>query len=169
MTVQPTRSPLVRALDAALVAGAAASLAGLMCFTFADVVLRYLFAAPIKGGLEITELLMVGMIFSGLPLVSRRDEHVTIDTVEHRFPAGVRGALRRVMHLICGGALAGSAWLMHGKARTLAEFGDRTQLLAVPIAPFVWFMAVLLAITAVIHLAQTLAPEPGEGEGRWFV
>ena len=156
---------LARTLDRILVAGTAASLFAMMAFTFADVVLRYLFARPVRGGLEVVELLMVAMIFSALPLVSRRDEHVTIDTIEQHFPDAVKAALRRVMHAIAAAGLGGAGWLMYRKAATLAEFGDRTQLLGVPIAPFVYFMAALLAVTALVHLAKTFLPAPPSGEG----
>jgi TRAP-type C4-dicarboxylate transport system permease small subunit len=136
----------------------------MMAFTFADVVLRYLFARPVRGGLEVVELLMVAMIFSALPLVSRRDEHVTIDTVEQHLSDAVRAGLRRVMHAIAAAGIAGAAWLMYRKAATLGEFGDRTQLLGAPIAPFVYFMAALLAVTALVHLAKTFLPvRPREG------
>ena len=160
-------SRLARTLDRVLVTTAAVSLFALMAFTFADVVLRYVFARPVRGGLEVVELLMVAMIFSGLPLVSRRDEQVTIDTVETHFPDAIRAGLRRVMHMVAAAGLAGAAWLMVRKAATLAEFGDRTQLLGVPIAPFVYFMAALLAVTALVHLAKTFLPgEPGGAGAR---
>ena len=158
-------SRLARTLDRVLVTTAAVSLFALMAFTFADVVLRYVFARPVRGGLEVVELLMVAMIFSGLPLVSRRDEQVTIDTVETHFPDAIRAGLRRVMHMVAAAGLAGAAWLMVRKAATLAEFGDRTQLLGVPIAPFVYFMAVLLAVTALVHFAKAFLPEQSGGEG----
>jgi TRAP-type C4-dicarboxylate transport system permease small subunit len=157
-------SRLARTLDRVLVTMAAVSLFAMMAFTFADVVLRYLFARPVRGGLEVIELLMVAMIFSGLPLVSRRDEHVTIDTVESHFPDAVKAGLRRVMHAVAAAGLAGAAWLMVRKAATLAEFGDRTQLLGVPIAPFVYFMAALLAVTALVHVVKTFLPEQPGGE-----
>jgi TRAP-type C4-dicarboxylate transport system permease small subunit len=158
-------SHLARTLDRLLVAAAAASLFALMAFTFADVVLRYVFARPVRGGLEVVELLMVAMIFSGLPLVSRRDEHVTIDTIESRFPDVIKAGLRRVMHMVAAVGLAGASWLMYRKAVTLAEFGDKTQLLGVPIAPFVYFMAALLAVTALVHVAKTFLPGETGGEG----
>jgi TRAP-type C4-dicarboxylate transport system permease small subunit len=158
-------SHLARTLDRLLVAAAAASLFALMAFTFADVVLRYVFARPVRGGLEVVELLMVAMIFSGLPLVSRRDEHVTIDTLEQHLPGAIRAGLRRVMHMVAAAGLAGASWLMHRKAMTLAEFGDKTQLLGVPIAPFVYFMAALLAVTALVHVAKTFLPGETGGEG----
>jgi TRAP-type C4-dicarboxylate transport system permease small subunit len=157
-------SRLARTLDRVLVTTAAVSLFALMAFTFADVVLRYLFARPVRGGLEVVELLMVAMIFSGLPLVSRRDEHVTIDTVESHFPGAVKAALRRVMHAVAAAGSPAQAWLMVRKATTLAEFGDRRSFLGADRAVRL-LMAALLAVTALVHLARTFLPGEAGGAG----
>jgi putative Ca2+/H+ antiporter (TMEM165/GDT1 family) len=69
------------------------------------------------------------------------------------------------MHAVAAAGLAGAAWLMYRKATTLAEFGDKTQLHGVPIAPFVYFMAALLAVTALAHVARTLLPGQADGQG----
>ena len=68
----------------------------LMLITFVDVVSRYLFNLPLRGGFEATELMLLVLIFAGLPLVSHADEHV--DDGFHRphaaggrLPALVRG------------------------------------------------------------------------------
>ena len=79
---RPATSPL-RAVAGGL-------LFAMMTLTFVDVVLRYFFNAPIKGGFEVTELMMAVLIFAGLPLVSRKNEHVTIDAFDRFFPARVR-------------------------------------------------------------------------------
>ena len=64
----------------------------MMLLTFADVVARYLFNRPIRGGFEITELTLLVLIFAGLPLVSHADEHVTMDFIDRLLPP--RGAGR---------------------------------------------------------------------------
>ena len=53
-----------------------------MMLTTADVVGRYIFNWPIRGAFEITELLLLTLIFAGLPLASRADEHVTLDFID---------------------------------------------------------------------------------------
>ena len=69
-------------LDRALGAAAAVLLLGLLAVTTADVIGRYIFNWPLRGAFEITELLLLALIFAGLPLVSRADEHVTLDFID---------------------------------------------------------------------------------------
>jgi hypothetical protein len=69
-------------LDRALGFSAAVLLFCLMMLTTADVIGRYVFNWPIRGAFEITELLLLTLIFAGLPLASRADEHVTLDFID---------------------------------------------------------------------------------------
>jgi hypothetical protein len=78
-------------LDRALGAAAAVLLFGLMMLTTADVIGRYIFNWPLRGAFEITELLMLALIFAGLPLASRTDEHVTLDFIGMLWAPGDAG------------------------------------------------------------------------------
>ncbi len=157
-TVAPPSPPrgglarLAHAFDVTLAGIAGSLLFAMMLLTFADVILRYFFNAPIKGGFEVTEMMMAVLIFAGLPLVSRRHEHVTIDAFDSFFPAATRRAFRVLMHIVCAVTLVGMAWLLQRKAGTFAEVGDVTQTLKFPIAPFVYAMAVLTLVTAFVHV-----------------
>ena len=68
--------------DAALGIAASVILFLMMLLTFVDVVARYLFNWPLRGGFELTELMLLVLIFAGLPLVSHADEHVTMDFID---------------------------------------------------------------------------------------
>src|ERR1700745_1222094 len=89
-------------LDHGLGAAAAVLLFSLMVLTTADVIGRYIFNWPIRGAFEITELLLLALIFAGLPLASRADEHVTLDFIDMLFGPAGRLLLRRLSHLVCG-------------------------------------------------------------------
>src|SRR5712691_5124568 len=54
-------------LDRVLGAAAAGLLFFLMALTTADVIGRYIFNWPLRGAFEITELLLLTLIFAGLP------------------------------------------------------------------------------------------------------
>ena len=153
---------LANACDIALASVAGFLLFAMMTLTFIDVVMRYFLNAPIKGGFEVTELMMAVLIFAGLPLVSRKNEHVTIDAFDRFFPAGVRRVLHVLIHLVCAAVLVGMAWLLYRKAGSFAEIGDVTQTLKFPIAPFVYLMTVLTLATAVVHLAAAFGPPPAD-------
>ena len=146
-----TPSTWERRTDAVLGIASAALLIALMMITVADVVLRYLFAAPLRGAFELTELGLLVLIFAGLPLVSRADEHVTMDFVDRILPAGGRRCIVRAVHALTAAVMLLLAWVVWLKAGKIAGYGDTTESLKVPIAPFVYFMAVTIAATGAVH------------------
>jgi TRAP-type C4-dicarboxylate transport system permease small subunit len=60
-------------------------LAGLMLMTVADVVLRYFFNAPILGSFEITEYLLVVIVFFALPWAALKRVNVRVDLIVGKF------------------------------------------------------------------------------------
>jgi len=151
-------------LDRALGAAAAVLLFSLMMLTTADVIGRYIFNWPLRGAFEITELLLLALVFAGLPLASRADEHVTLDFIDMLLGDRGRLLLRRIVDLICGLLFLGLAWRVWIKADRIAGYGDTTEVLRVPVAPFVYFMAAMVALTGIVHLAKVIFPPPPRGE-----
>ena len=56
----------------------------MMAVTFADVVGRYLFSAPIYGAAEIIQVMLAITIFSAMGLVSHNDQHIAVDVFDAR-------------------------------------------------------------------------------------
>jgi TRAP-type transport system small permease protein len=148
---------------------AAAALFAIMWLTLFDVAGRKLIDTSVTGSLEMTEMLMVLVIFAGMPLVSLRGEHVVFDSLDPLLEAWVRRAQGFVVDLLCAAALAGMAWLMWVKAGNMMQYGDTTAQLKIPQGPFVYLMSVLCALTGLVHLLLTFAPishhHPGVDEG----
>ena len=149
---------LKRTLEALCGALAATALFGIMWLTLADVGGRKLISTSVPGSLELTEMLMVLVIFAGLPLVSLRGEHVVFDSLDPLLERWVRRAQGFVVELLCAAALAGVAWLMWVKAGNMMEYGDTTAQLKIPQGPFVYLMSLLCALTALVHLLLIFAP-----------
>jgi TRAP-type C4-dicarboxylate transport system permease small subunit len=145
-----------RRADAVLGIASAATLTMMMMITVADVVLRYLFAAPIRGAFELTELGLLVLIFAGLPLVSRADEHVTMDFIDRVLSPRARVPFARVVHALTAAVMLGLAWLMWLKAGKIAGYADTSESLKIPLAPFVYFMAIMIATTGAIHVWKAL-------------
>src|SRR5262245_52247681 len=101
MTSSSHTSEAAAWLDRALGAAAAILLFCLMLLTTVDVIGRYIFNWPIRGAFETTELLLLALIFAGLPLASRADEHVTLDFIDMALSDGGRLLLRRFVDLVC--------------------------------------------------------------------
>ena len=140
-----------------------------MWLTLFDVAGRKALSASVPGSLELTELLMVVVIFAGLPLVSLHGEHVVFDSLDRWLPAPVRRVQGVLVDGACAFALLGLAWLMWQKAGQIAQYGDTTAQLKIPQAPFVYGMAALCVVTALVHIRLLFTPvvhhHPGVDDG----
>jgi TRAP-type C4-dicarboxylate transport system permease small subunit len=138
-----------------------------MALTFLDVLGRKLVSSSIPGSLEMTELLMVVVIFAALPLVSRRGEHVEFDSLDPYLPPWVRRAQWVLVQLLCGAALLALAWLMWRTGDQFLQNGETTAQLQILKAPFIYGMAVLCGLTGLVHLLllRDGPQEHAEGEG----
>lgn len=159
MTTAPTAWE--RRFDAVLGVASSVLLAGMMLLTFVDVVARYLLNRPIRGGFEITELMLLVLIFAGLPLVSHADENVTMDFIDRILPPAALRVLVRVVHALCAAVMFFLAWQVWIKAGRIASYGDTTDVLRITVGPFVYFMDAMIAVTGLIHAYKVFAP--GEG------
>ncbi|MBN9373728.1 TRAP transporter small permease [Hydrogenophaga sp. YM1] len=141
---------------------AAMALFSIMLLTLVDVTGRKFFSHSVPGGLEVTEILMVIVIFGALPLVSWRGEHVVFDSLDAFIPSGLRRIQQRVVHLFCAIAFAWMARLMLLRADRFLDYGDITVHLQLPMAPVAWMMALFLFVTALVHLVFVFfrPPEP---------
>ena len=140
----------------------------MMLITAVDVAGRYLFNRPIAGGFELTEILLAALIYCGLPLVSARREHIVIDTFDPLFSERMKRVLDMAAEVVCAVALAGVGWLIFLRANRVAEYGDTTSVLKLPLAPVVYLMAVMITVAAVIHLLLILVPH-GADDGKSIV
>src|SRR3954467_8707439 len=89
----------------------ATALFAIMALTFLDVGGRKLLDNSIPGSLELTELLMVIVIFGALPLVSLRGEHVVFDSLDSHLPPAVLRWQQALINLLIAAALIGLAAL----------------------------------------------------------
>jgi TRAP-type C4-dicarboxylate transport system permease small subunit len=141
-----------RAVVPVLGAIAAAVLFGLMLITCLDVVGRYFFGRPVYGAFEITEMLLAMLIFAALPLVTIRNEHVTVDVLDPITPEWVF----RLQHVIgCAFGLFSTgylAWRLWIRALSMDAAGETTAQLKFKLAYLTYAMSILMALTAVALL-----------------
>lgn len=145
----------------------ALALFAIMTLTFFDVGGRKLMSRSITGSLELTELLMVVVIFASLPLVSRRGEHVVFDSLDSVWPAWFLRLQGVLVNLLCGSLMLGLMWLMWKTGVQFTETGETTAQLHILKAPFIYGMSALCGVTGLVHLAQIVRPPEAlqEGEG----
>ncbi len=140
------------------------SLAAMALLTLVDVLGRYVFSFPVRGSVELTELLMVAVIFSGIPLATKAHAHVAVDLVT--LALGPRA--RRVQTVLAHGIALGASGLFGavtwGRAMAAREFQDQTTMLGIPLAPMVFFMSALLFVNALGNAAQLWQALTGRSE-----
>ena len=145
-----------RRTDALLGVAASAILLAMMLLTVVEVIARYRLRIPIPGAFEISELMLVVLIFAGLPLVSFSDEHAVMDFIDRLLgPRGQR-VLHRLVHGVSGAFMFLLTWLMWLKADRIWAYRDATDVLRILYGPFVYFMALSLALAGVIHLYKVV-------------
>ena len=145
-----------RRADAFLGVAASVILLAMMLLTVVDVVARYVFSRPVRGAFEITELMLVVLIFAGLPLVSFSDEHAVMDFIDRVLGPRGRRALERAVQATSAAFMFLMAWLTWLKADRIWAYRDATDVLCVVYGPFVYFMAATLALAGVIHLHKVV-------------
>jgi TRAP-type C4-dicarboxylate transport system permease small subunit len=134
---------------------------GLMALTVVDVGMRYGFNAPMKGSFEITELTVAVMMYAGFPLVSLRNQHVSIDLFDRLFTPRVKRLVDGAAQLLCAAIFMGVALLLWRKTGRMTMSGDLTVSLQISVLPFVYVMAFFSAATALIHLCRLVALATG--------
>lgn len=125
----------------------------MMCLTVTDVFARYVFVLPIPSAVELTELLMVATVFFALPVVTVSGGHVAVDLIDAVVGTKIAKLLVSASYVGLAVAFAVLSWRLAEKAAGLAAFGDTTQVLRLPLFPFVYLMAGLVAISAASALA----------------
>jgi TRAP-type C4-dicarboxylate transport system permease small subunit len=152
-----SRAEWGRRVEVLLGVASAVILLVMMLLTFVDVVARYLFNRPIAGAFEVTELLLLVLIFAGLPLVTYADEHALMDFIDRLLGPRGTAALERVVQAVCAAVMFLLAWLVWLKADKIWAYRDATDVLRIVYGPFVYFMAVTLALAGLLHLYKVVA------------
>ena len=119
----------------------AVALFAMMLLTTADVVGRYVFNSPIIGAFEITEFLVLILIFSFIAYTQAEKGHISVDLLFSRFPKRARIIIDLVNHSICLVVLALIAWMGYQQGLELKEVAERSANLGIPRYPFAFFLA----------------------------
>ena len=143
-----------RALALAPALLGAAVLFALMTMTFFDVILRSVLNDPIESATELTRLFMAIIVFSALPMVSWRGEHIVVDLLDGMFNATAARIRDALVNLASGALLLWPAlrvWQLAARAR---EYGDTTEYLHIPQFYIAYFIAICTFFTAAALLTR---------------
>ena len=128
----------------------------MMAMTFADVVMRSAFNTPIEAATELTRIMMAIVVFSSLPMVSGRAEHITVDLLDPIFPDWMARWRDAIIALACGAILWWPAERVVVLAERARSYGDLTEYLEIPQFYIGWFIAVFTYLTAAALIGRGL-------------
>lgn len=160
MMDNPSETPFAsRLLPVLRLAGhlARTALVGMMLLTVADVMLRKFTGRSILGAGEITEMLMVVLVFGALALCEAEGGHIRIDFATKAAGPRTRSLLDAATQLLSGLLFGAMAWAAFRRADGLRQWREVTVDLGLPIYPFVYVAAAGCALTALVLLRKSLA------------
>ncbi len=120
----------------------------LMLITCIDVFGRYLFNNPLTGSTELTEIAVGIVIFSVLPIVSWRNDHVVVDILDHFFSRRVHMIRTIVINLLISVALVFLGQRIYVLGQRSLSYGEVTEYLAIPLGWMMIFIAIMCWVTA---------------------
>lgn len=130
----------------------------MMAMTIIDVIGRYVFNSPLSGAGELTELLLVSVIFMGLPAVTLEREHVTVDLVTARMPSWLERWRVLAIGIVSAVTLVVIGWQLGIHAGRIGAYGDVTTTLRIPISPIAYFCSVCTFVSAIAALFVSVEP-----------
>ncbi len=133
----------------------ALALFAMMMLTTTDVVCRYALNSPIIGAFEITEFLVLILIFSFIGFTQSQNGHIAVDILFTRFPKRVQLVVGFVNHLVCLLLMGLIAWMGVMTGLELWEVGEKSSNLHIPKYPFAFFLA-LGCVVACIEYVRDL-------------
>ena len=126
---------------------------------------RKLFAAPIRGDIELMEIGASVAIAAFLPLCELYGQHIKVDALTAWLPKGAQTVLDAFAHLLCLCAALLLAWRTTLQMLDNLEYGDASVLLAIPlwiplllIVPSLLLLACASAYRIVTHLCPGCRP-----------
>ena len=122
----------------------------LMMITVIDVFLRYFFNSPITGTTEISQLMMIIIVFPALGWAAIDRAHIRVDLLIRQLPKRPSAVVNAITFLLALGVYFIITWRSFLES---AVVNRQTSLIHLPFAPFYWLMSVSLAIFCLAILA----------------
>lgn len=118
---------------------------------------RYFLNSPIVGSIEIVQLLLVVIAFSGMVYVAAREGNVRVDIIVSHFPGLFRRILASIMTFIGAGAFALVSWQFWLAAEKAIRTNQYSPALHIPYAPFKFAAAVAAGLICLLLLISLLS------------
>lgn len=135
----------------------------MMVLIFGGVLMRYALNQPILGLNEIIQLAAVAVVMSSLPYCTAQGGHVSVDIFDRVLGRWGRLLGDVLSRLVSGYVLSVLCWRAALKALDAFEWGDATNMLGLPIAPFYGILAAGTGLCVLVFAAELVLLLTGKG------
>jgi TRAP-type C4-dicarboxylate transport system permease small subunit len=129
-------------------------LTAMMLLIFSEVSMRYLFNAPIEGAFEMVEFMMALVISLAMAYTGIRGGHISVELLVSKFSKRTQSLLNIFHFLVCTVFFALMSWKTTVQALVVAKRRVTSQVLLIPVYPFVWVLAVCAGLLCLVFLVR---------------
>lgn len=132
----------------------------MVCLIFVDVILRYFFHRPIIGDVELTQLMLVIVVFLGVAYAQLRQRHVAVELFVIGLPQKGRVIVNSISYILSIGLISLIIWGSSSNALWLKDLGTDSGMLRLPIYFFAFlipFGCALFLVIIIRDFIHTLA------------
>ena len=124
--------------------------------TLVDVIGRYFLSRPLLGAAEITELLVMAIVFAGLPAICLDDDHITVDLFTSHLTGRAAAIQLFAARLVVACVLALVCWQLWEHGSRLASFNEVTMFLRAPLEPVAKAASIVSGVCAALTFAMAV-------------
>lgn len=128
----------------------------MMLMIVVDVILRFAFNKPILGSVEIASYMLSIIAFTAIPFVESEEGHIVIPLLFDQFPEKVRLLVNTLTGIIGLGLLVLIALASFLLAVEYLHRGKVTQVLSIPLYPFVFIAALCISLYAITLIVNAI-------------
>jgi len=114
---------------------------GMMILTVCDVTGRYIFNLPITGAYEISEAMMVTVVFFFIGYAQAKKAHVAVDLIVNVLPGKLKIVIEIITQLLSFLMILLIAGMSLVRWHELLKINEHTPILGIPVAPFFFILA----------------------------
>jgi TRAP-type C4-dicarboxylate transport system permease small subunit len=146
----------INTLSRAMNIVASAVLAAMIALTVADVALRYFLRRPILGTTELTENMMVALVFLGISWCAVQNAHLKVDLLVSLFSPRLQALIDSLTTLLGLVVVALFTWRSFVEALAVKELNIVSSLIKIPAYPFYFIITLGCALLALVMVAQLI-------------
>ncbi|MDO9534645.1 MAG: TRAP transporter small permease [Bacillota bacterium] len=131
-------------------------LLGVMTLVVANVLLRAIWSAPIKGTYEYVGFFTALAIGLSIAYCGAKNGHIAVTFIVDKFSPAIRKVLGLLVHCICVAFMSFLAWKLYVYGAGLASRGDVSLTTRIPYYPLIYLIGFCFLVLAFVHVGKII-------------